>query len=214
MKRRIIRVVTVFFAVLLFLFVVQIKPAYWKLFRSDEKEYDTFRFYGLIRQEYVPAGEGKAKKIRTLTGLENGDILVTDGTYCLTYRHGHAAIVIDAKKGLVLESFGLGTVSEYSDLSAWETYPHVAVYRLKETKEIRNQIAEYAKKHLTGISYRLSCGMIDDKDMDGQYWGTQCAHLVWLAYHYFGYDIDGDGGWLVTPHDITESPWLKLISFW
>ena len=36
----------------------------------------------------------------------------------------------------------------------------------------------------------LSPGMIDDKDMDGAYWGTQCAHLVWLAFFANGYDIE------------------------
>lgn len=57
----------------------------------------------------------------------------------------------------------------------------------------------------------LSPGVVDDKDMDGEYWGTQCAHLVWAAFDAYGYDIDGDGGWLVTPADFTSSGLLRIV---
>lgn len=41
--------------------------------------------------------------------------------------------------------------------------------------------------------------------------GTQCAHLVWLAFARFGYDLDGDGGFVVTPADLCESGLLEVV---
>ena len=145
------------------------------------------------------------------TDIEDGDILVTDSTYCLCFRHGHAALVVDEEQGITLEAFGIGTESEFSEVDEWRRYPHVAVFRLKAPKMVRKAVANYAKQNLTGIPYQLSPGIIDDKDMDEEYWGTQCAHLVWAAFQAFGYDIDGDGGWLVKPEDFTKSEMLYPV---
>ncbi len=41
--------------------------------------------------------------------------------------------------------------------------------------------------------------------------GTQCAHLIWCAFREFGYNLDGDGGLIVTPKDLYESPLLEVI---
>ena len=180
------------------------KPNYWAVFQGDKNQYDTITFYWIIKEEYD-------NSYREFTNIEDGDILVTDSTYCFCYRHGHAALVIDAVKGLTLEAYGIGTESKYSKLSEWERYPHVKVLRLQAPKEIRKAIATYAKCSLDGIPYRLSSGMIDDKDMKGEYWGTQCAHLVWLAFKKYGYDIDGDGGWLVTPADFIRSELVVVV---
>lgn len=44
--------------------------------------------------------------------------------------------------------------------------------------------------------------------------GTQCAHLIWYAYEQFGYDLDSDGGLLVTPRDLYESPLLEVVQIY
>ena len=186
------------------IFLVIQKPNYWEIFQEDKSNYDTITFYWIIKEEYTNFH-------RTFTDIEDGDILVTDSTYCFCYRHGHAALVIDSNKGLTLEAYGIGTDSKYSKISEWERYPHVRVLRLRAPKEIRKKIATDAKRNLLGIPYRLSSGMIDDKDMKGEYWGTQCAHLVWLAFKKYGYDIDGDGGWLVTPADFIKSELVAVV---
>lgn len=188
---------------ILFILLIQ-KPNYWTIFREDKNRYDTITFYWIIKEEYDNSHI-------EFTDIEDGDILVTDSTYCFCYRHGHAALVVDATKGLTLEAYGIGTESEYSKISEWERYPHVKVLRLQAPKELRKAIATYAKRDLFGIPYRLSSGMIDDKDMKGEYWGTQCAHLVWLAFKKYGYDIDGDGGWLVTPADFIKSELVAVV---
>ena len=196
--------------IVLVLFLIQI-PEYWDVFRKDYNQYKTDTFYYIIKEEYRENVKGDRVYQKRFSDIQNGDILVTDSTYCLCFRHGHAALVVDAAKGITLEAFGLGTESEYSRLGEWRRYPHVLVLRLRAPKEVRQAVADYAKQNLVGIPYRLSPGMVDDKDMDEMYWGTQCAHLVWAAFEARGYDIDGDGGWLVTPSDFTSSVLLEIV---
>jgi len=196
--------------IMLVLFFIQ-TPKYWKLFQKDNRTYRTDTFYYVIKEEYREDENGKRIYHPEFADIQDGDILVTDSTYCLCFRHGHAALVIDAEKGITLEAFGIGTESEYSFIREWRRYPHVVVLRLRAPEKARKTIVKYAKAHLVGIPYMLSPGMVDDKDMDENYWGTQCAHLVWAAFKACGYDVDGDGGWLVTPQDFTSSALLQII---
>ena len=191
--------------------VFTLRPEYWRVFSKDTNRYPTFTFYGVIQEEYLSDERGRQLYRTEFTDLEDGDVLVTDSTFCFLYRHGHAAIVVDAKQGIVLESYGIGTNSEFAPLFEWRRYPHVMVLRLEAPKEVRRLVAEYAKTALVGIPYRISSGMVDDKDMGGEYWGTQCAHLVWAAFEALGYDIAGDGGGLVTPVDFTKSTLLQSV---
>lgn len=200
----------VLFVLLLLFFLIK-TPGYWELFRKDSIQYETDTFYYIIKEEYKEDESGKRICQPRFTDIQEGDILVTDSTYCLCFRHGHAALVVDADRGITLEAFGIGTNSEFSRLEEWRRYPHVVILRLKAPEEVRRKVARYAKEQLVGIPYMLSPGAIDDKDMDGSYWGTQCAHLVWAAFAACGYDVDGDGGWLVTPEDFTVSKLLQVV---
>jgi len=204
------RWLSIVLVVLLVIFLIQ-PPVYWKLFRKDQNQYKADTFYYVIKEEYRADSLGKRIYQPVFTDIKDGDILVTDSTYCLSFRHGHAALVVDADKGITLEAFGIGTESEYSKVEEWRRYPHVVVLRLQAPEKIREAVVRYAKEQLVGIPYMLSPGVVDDKDMDGTYWGTQCAHLVWAAYAACGYDVDGNGGWLVTPQDFTVSELLRIV---
>lgn len=186
-------------------------PDYWKIFNKDQNQYKTDTFYFVIKEEYLEGKEGKRLYHPAFTDIQDGDILVTDSTYCLCFRHGHAALVVDAQRGITLEAFGIGTESEYASLKEWRRYPHVLVLRLNAPENVRQAVVSYAKQKLVSIPYMLSPGAVDDKNMDEEYWGTQCAHLVWAAFAACGYDIDGDGGWLVTPADFTASELLRAV---
>lgn len=204
------RVAVIGLVILVVVFLVR-APEYWKIFSKDRNRYKTDTFYYVIKEEYLENREGKRLYQPVFTDIQDGDILVTDSTYCLCFRHGHAALVVDADKGITLEAFGIGTESEYSSLSEWRRYPHVLVLRLNAPENVRQAVVTYAKRNLVGIPYMLSPGVVDDKNMGEEYWGTQCAHLVWAAFEACGYDIDGDGGWLVTPADFTVSGWLQTV---
>lgn len=192
-------------------FVLCRTPVYWPVFQWDKKQYETDTFYCVIKEEYQENDNGERVLQNEFSDIRDGDILVTDSVYCFCFRHGHAALVVDAKQGITLEAFGIGTKSDFAELQAWKRYPHVKVLRLKAPEEVRKKISFYAMEHLAGVPYKLSPGMVDDKDMKENYWGTQCAHLVWAAYQAFGFDIDGNGGWLVLPADFITSEYLYLV---
>lgn len=151
--------------------------------------------------------------------VEEGDILITFNCHVLGWRVGHAGIVVDAKDRLTLEARVLGSDSAVLSLEHWRSYPSFAVLRLRGvSREERQEIAEYAKTHLADVPYRLTAGIVSstkaqstNPDMEEGVLGTQCAHLVWYAYQQYGYDLDSDGGSIVTPKDLFDSPLLEVV---
>lgn len=75
---------------------------------------------------------------------------------------------------------------------------------------------EYASKWSENASERKGTANAGDEyeDMPAEYAGTHCAHLVWLAYSKFGYNLDSDGGYIVTPRDLYESDLLELVQIY
>ena len=145
--------------------------------------------------------------------LEDGDILITNSSHVFSWRNGHAAIVVDAENGITLEAVVIGKNSKLQDTEKWRHYPNFAVLRLKgaEKKE-RAAIARSAYDYLNDIPYVATIGLIPAKYSELEIVrGTQCAHLVWLAYAAHGYDIDSDKGFIVTPKDILESDLFEVV---
>lgn len=153
----------------------------------------------------------KHKRKLDLPPVEVGDILITKSTETLLYRHGHAGIVVD-DNGKTVESFMLGVPSDTLNVKDWTNYSTLIILRPKERHaETAKKAALYAKDHLMKIPYNLFTGVVKKDKSVNEVDSTQCAHLVWQAYYAAGLDIDGDGGWLVTPHDITKSSELEVV---
>ena len=150
--------------------------------------------------------------------VENGDLLVTFNCHTDVWRNGHVAIVVDAEKRLAVEARQLGTESGVFSLDHWETYPAFAVLRLKDTdREERAAIGKYAGRELLDIPYRLEAGVmarLGVREEAETLAGTHCAHLAWYAYEHFGYNIDNDGGLIVTPKDIFDSKLLQVVQIY
>lgn len=148
-----------------------------------------------------------------LVDVQNGDILVTKNSRFLGWRNGHAGLVVDAEKGLVLEALMLGSPSKLCSIKRWEKYPSFQVLRLKEETSLAAQVATYATENLVNIPYHLLADVLKSPKADELAipTGTHCAHLVWYAYMQFGIDLDSDGGFVVTPNDIRESPYLEVV---
>lgn len=180
-----------------------------------------------------------------LPALEDGDILITFNCHVFGWRSGHAALVVDAERGLTLEARVLGTDSAILSIGHWEEYPSFTVLRLKDTDTWqRAEIASYAREYLAGIPYRVTAGLFAvpaaasppegafcpeetilppelfppaAESVASQQFtvtppsGTHCAHLVWYAFRFFGYDLDSDGGRIVTPRDIYDSSLLEPV---
>ena len=148
-----------------------------------------------------------------LAPLEDGDILVTSSAHVLSWRNGHAAIVVDADSGITLEAVVIGKNSKTQDISKWTRYPNFAVLRLKDAdKKERAQIARFAMENLYNIPYNVFIGLYPMKySRLGNVTGTQCAHLIWTAYAAYGYDIDSSRGLIVTPRDILNSDRFEIV---
>uniref|UniRef100_UPI00405695C2 hypothetical protein n=1 Tax=Acetatifactor sp. TaxID=1872090 RepID=UPI00405695C2 len=160
---------------------------------------------------------GKAvedKGLDFMPALEDGDVLITFNSHFLGWRNGHVAIVIDAEMGKTLEALTLGTNSSILSVDRWRDCPSFAVLRLSgASEEQRAAIADYAEANLVKLPYRLTAAIFDEAAEKGKISsaGTNCSHLVWKAYEQFGYNLDSDGGVIVTPKDLFESPFLEVV---
>ena len=165
---------------------------------------------GMVRRMEQSA-QGAEKQL-FLPTVQTGDILISFSGHVFGWRNGHAAIVVDAKAGQTLEAITLGSDSRICGIGKWAEYPCFALLRLKgATAEERETIAKYAAENLVGVDYRLFSFA---GDSEGTLTGTHCSHLVWSAYACFGYDLDSDGGLVVTPRDIFDSDLLEVVQIY
>lgn len=142
--------------------------------------------------------------------LEDGDIFLCFSSHSLGWRHGHAGLLVDAEKGLCLEAVKPGTCSSLCPVDHWQDYDCFYILRLKTASlKERKEIACYARKNLNGIPYSLMSGFLPHQEQ--KQLKSQCAYLVWYAYKQFGYDLDSDGGRIVTVRDLMDSEQLELI---
>ena len=154
--------------------------------------------------------------VAPIVPLEKGDILVSSSTHLFGWRHGHAALVTNGT-GEVLQSIAIGIDSAISAGGArwFRISPNFMVLRLKGVdKETRANIADNAKKSLTGLSYNVFVGFFLPKDQceNGRTpTSTHCSHLVCQAFMNAGYDLDPTGGPLVSPKDLARSPLLEVV---
>lgn len=150
-----------------------------------------------------------------LVDLQPGDILLTFSTHSVGWRHGHAGLVLDEDS--VLESISIGEESAIVSPGHWTTYSNFVVLRVKEADQaLREEVALYARENLNHISYRLLSGWIGDKALDTEdpWFGAHCSYLIWYAWNRFGYDLDSDGGRLVTCDDIFHSDLLEVVQMY
>lgn len=143
-------------------------------------------------------------------------LLITSASHTFFYRNGHAALIIDSKNHKTLEAAVLGSNSSIQTTKKWTSYPNFILLRLKNlTPETAHLVTTTAIEKLYNIPYRLTAGLFTSKNaMSKTIKGTQCAHLVWASFWQNGFDIDGDGGRIVTPHDLLESDLLEIVQIY
>lgn len=213
----------------------------WEKERQSDLLYLQERFFAevdleCLRDNFVVQSERLVNTMDAeyfLPAVQTGDILISFSGHVFGWRNGHAAIVVDAEEGLTLEAITLGSTSRICNIEKWAEYPCFALLRLKgATAEERARIAEYAEENLVDISYRLLSFSGDklvadnetlrEQEQEGadamvsrdSLTGTHCSHLVWSAYVHFGYDLDSDGGLIVTPRDIFDSDLLEVVQIY
>lgn len=155
--------------------------------------------------------EGKGQV--PMAEIEDGDILISFSSHSLGWQHGHAALVVNGEKKLALEAVMPGDSSKISSCRDWSTYSNFMVLRLKDTGEKeRKAIAAFARENLAGVPYSLLSGFFGKRETaNPKEMTAQCAYLIWYAFMHFGYDLDSDGGKLVTVADLQKSPLLEIV---
>ena len=152
---------------------------------------------------------------RQLVDLQPGDILISLSTHTIGWHHGHAAIVLD--QYTLIESAVLGADSQIASIADWCAYSNYAVLRIKDvTPEQQQEVVEYCRENLAGIPYSLLSGIFGDKapSPDSEGFGLQCSYLAWYAWYQFGYDLDSDGGRIVTPYDLLHSDQVEIVQIY
>lgn len=162
----------------------------------------------LTRIDQAFDAHGNTIKAFELAPYHNGYIFLTKSTYTANWRHGHAGLVVDEKRGKVLESLEPGTVSMEQDASKWEYYPTFKMMRLKDTPQsFLDEVANYASTHLMGIPYHI----LTMKSAVDTFKTTHCSFIVWQAFKAFDIDLDATGGIFVSPQDLAKSPYLETL---
>lgn len=150
------------------------------------------------------------KDMIPMAQLRAGDILVTSTTRVSWLRYGHAALVVDGAKGVVVESISPGTSSKLNYATDFSKLANFMILRPNVDEEIKAEIAEFAKTELLDIPYRFTLGIFYKKFPE-KITVSQCAHLVWYAYKKFGYDLDSTGGGVVKPQDMVLSEHVEVV---
>jgi uncharacterized protein YycO len=174
------------------------------------------KFAVIVNHESLVDEEEKIIYGFDLAPYENGYILITKATHSLGWRHGHAGIVTDAENEETLEAVLLGKDSMLQNINKWRSFPSFIMLKLKDaSQEELDKIAEFAKINLLDVPYGLSVGLTSKKNPEpSNITTTQCAHIVWYPFMQFGYDIDSDGTWLVTPKDIANSDLFEVVQIY
>ena len=159
-------------------------------------------------QDFTVDAYGNDTKYFDIAPCKNGYILVTKSVSTLGWKHGHCGIIIDADKGVVLESLAPGSVSIEQDIDKWKYYPTFKILKLKNADEYKlNEIARYAQSTLSGIKYNIFA----KKNSEATPNSLNCAQIIREAFIHFGYDIDSNKGPIVTPEDIAKSGLFETV---
>ncbi len=174
-----------------------------------------------MRDEY-----GKKLKGYKLVDLRPGDVLVSLSTHTLGYRHGHCGIVVNApkkgKEAKTLEAVYWGEPTEYQTTGKWRSCPTLVHLRISKesaesmgytVEELGKLLAECAEKDGADVQYALLPELYNKNESDGMK-RTHCSHLVWYVYNKFGFNIDSDGGAIVTPYDIAASDLFDIVQIY
>lgn len=164
---------------------------------------------------YFTMGDRLTDTTNNITKAQPGDILVTLSTHSFGWRHGHVGLVID--EDTTLECVVLGEKSRLCKMKHWGKYTNFALLRIKGiTKEEQEAVVAFALEYLQGVEYSLVAGLFGAEEPleEEPQFGMHCSYLVWYAWKYMGYDIDSDGGRLVTAHDILHSDLLEVVEMY
>ncbi|MBO5373888.1 MAG: hypothetical protein J6A54_00380 [Clostridia bacterium] len=178
--------------------ILKIQKSFFKDFGIDDDNFAIFSHYYEIKGDYP------------LVSLQNGDIIVSASTEFSWWTVGHAAMVVDSDKKLIVEINGFGDTSDTTNVSSLKERGNFIVLRPNIPKEDIDKIVQYTLDNLLDLKYDATIGVLSKKYVDNIKY-TQCAHIFWYAFYKFGYDIDSNGGSVVTPKNIANSSYFDVV---
>lgn len=140
--------------------------------------------------------------------LEDGDILVTASTHFSAFRMGHAGIVTNGIREDILQAEAYGANSCIGEPGDFTDHASFLILRPKADSDTVAAVVDYAKKNLVGIPYNAFAGIFTNKE---SIQSTQCAHLIWYAFHLFGVELTDPGKSLILPFDLANSDALEVV---
>ncbi len=160
----------------------------------------------ITQEEFCVNEDNKKIACHELGSVQAGDILLTKSSHTLGVRHGHVAMVVDPEEETVIEALGYGFPSTFLPLSRWNEFPTVKILRLKNiTPAQQQQLTTLAQNQFLGLPYNIFARPYDLSS-------THCSDIIFKLFYELGYDLDSNGGLLVTPQDIGHSPLLEEIA--
>ena len=153
-------------------------------------------------------GANYIKEHVTPVYLEDGDIVVTASTYLSFLKIGHAGLVTDGKNKKVLQAVEYGSESKIGSIDDFTDRVNFMILSPKTPAEIKIEAARYAAKNLTGLPYSAFMGT---NPTQNEIKKTQCAHIVWFAYHASGYELFDKNKILVMPYDLANSDKAEVV---
>lgn len=175
--------------------------------------------------ERLRDAKGKSIKGRWLVDMEPGDVLVSLSTHTMGYRHGHCAMVVSkadrGKEAKTIEATYLGTPTAYRTTGKWRSYPTLIHLRISEEAaaskgytqaELGQAMADYATANCLGVDYGILPELSGGEGEPLQ--RTHCSHLIWYIMKQFGYDVDSNGGLVVTPEDVARSNLFEIVQIY
>lgn len=172
---------------------------------------DYFAKYEVLNDKFAPlvcTDRLDDNRVITSAYLEDGDIVVTSSTHISGFRIGHSGLVTSAKFNRVLQAMAYGTPTFEGKIGDFTTRVDFMILSPKTDAETKSKVVDYALENFKGVAYSGFIGVFTKKDTMEK---TQCAHMIWQAYKQFGLDLDCNGGLLITPRDIANSPDVELV---
>lgn len=176
-----------------------------------EIQNEYFSEYTVLNDKFAPyvcTDRLNGNKKITNIYLENGDIVVTSSTHISGFRIGHSGLVTNGAQGNVLQAMAYGTPTFVGKIGDFTSRVNFMILSPKADAETRNKVVDFALENYKGVAYSGLIGVFSPKDTTEK---TQCAHMIWQSYKNFGIDLDYNGGLLITPKDIANSPEVELV---
>lgn len=178
----------------------------------------------LTYNERMRDKNGKKIKGNEIIDLRPGDVLVNLSTHTMGYRHGHCGIVVSKSvkggEAKTIEAIYIGQPTEYQTTAKWRSCPTLVHLRISEKaaqskgytqSELGSLLAEYAEKKCLGVQYGILPELSSKRN--GLH-STNCSHLIWYVFKEFGYDVDSDGGIIITPADIASCDLFEIVQIY